>query len=111
VIPVPGPRKATFLGFKRLLNGAAALEKLRSGERFDVLIFDNDLPDASGIELIKQTRALAHRQQIQIIMLPGDDVEPHARRASANAFLRKPEDVPLIAEMIARLLARKARQN
>jgi two-component system chemotaxis response regulator CheY len=92
------------------LNGAAALEKLRSGERFDVLIFDNNLPDTSGVELIKQTRALAHRQQTPIIMLSGDDVEPDARRAGANAFL-KPDDVPLIAETAARLLARKARQN
>ncbi len=72
------------------LNGAVALEKLRGGDRFDVLIFDNNLPDTSGIELIKQTRALAHRQQTPIIMLSGDDVEPEARRAGANAFLRKP---------------------
>jgi CheY-like chemotaxis protein/tetratricopeptide (TPR) repeat protein len=93
------------------LNGATALRKLRSDERFDVLIFDNNLPDASGIELIKQTRALAHRQQTPIIMLSGDDVELDARRAGANAFLRKPDDVPLIAETVARLLARKARQN
>jgi two-component system chemotaxis response regulator CheY len=88
-------------------NGAAALEKLRSGERFDVLIFDNNLPDTNGIELIRQTRTLAHRQHTPIIMLSGDDVELEARRAGANAFLRKPEDVPLIAETVARLLARK----
>jgi DNA-binding response OmpR family regulator len=41
-------------------DGAAALEKLQSGERFDILIFDNRLPDTTGIELIKQTRKLAH---------------------------------------------------
>lgn len=40
-------------------TGAAALEKLESGKGFDVLIFDNKLPDTTGIELIKQTRALA----------------------------------------------------
>ena len=92
-------------------TGMAALEKLRGGERFDVLIFDNNLPDTNGIELIRQTRALAHRQQTPIIMLSGDDVELEARRAGANAILRKPEDVALIAETIARLLARKARRN
>jgi CheY-like chemotaxis protein/tetratricopeptide (TPR) repeat protein len=92
-------------------TGAAALEKLRSGERFDVLIFDNNLPDTNGIELIGQTRALAHRQQTPIIMLSGDDVELDARRAGANAFLEKPDGVPLIAETVARLLARKAKQN
>jgi FixJ family two-component response regulator len=44
-------------------------------------------------------------------MLSGDDVEPDARRAGANAFLEKPDSVPLIAETVARLLARKAKQN
>ena len=92
-------------------DGTSALEKLESGERFDVLVFDNNLPDTSGVELIRQARALAHRQQTPIVMLSGDEVEMEARRAGANAFLRKPGDVPSIAETVARLLARKARQN
>jgi two-component system chemotaxis response regulator CheY len=92
-------------------TGTAALEKLRGSDRFDVLIFDNNLPDTNGIELIRQTRALAHRQQTPIIMLSGDEVELKARRAGANAILGNPEDVALIAETVARLLARKARQN
>jgi CheY-like chemotaxis protein/tetratricopeptide (TPR) repeat protein len=92
-------------------NGAAALAKLDSGDRFDVLIFDNGLPDTNGIELIRQARALAHRQKTPIIMLSGDEVEMEARRAGANAFLRKPDDVHLVAETVARLLARKLRQH
>jgi CheY-like chemotaxis protein len=88
-------------------TGAAALERLESGSRYDVLIFDNRLPNASGIELIRRTRALAHRRQTPIIMLSGDDVEMQARRAGANSFLRKREDMPALAETIARLLARK----
>jgi two-component system chemotaxis response regulator CheY len=89
-------------------DGAAALERLESGARYDVLIFDNNLPGLGGVELIRQTRALAHRQQTPIIMLSGDDgVEMQARRAGANAFLRKPCDMSVIAETVARLLARK----
>jgi two-component system, chemotaxis family, chemotaxis protein CheY len=88
-------------------TGAAALEKLQSGERFDVLIFDNELPDTTGIELIKQTRALAHRQQTPVIMFSGGEVETEALRAGANKFLRKPGDVGSIPETVARLLARK----
>jgi CheY-like chemotaxis protein len=89
--------------------GAAALEKLRGGERFDVLIFDNRLPDTTGLELIRQTRALAHRQQTPIIMLSGDEVEAEAYRAGANEFLRKPGDVGSVPETVARLLTRKKR--
>jgi CheY-like chemotaxis protein/tetratricopeptide (TPR) repeat protein len=87
-------------------TGVAALEKLESGERFDVLIFDNRLPDTNGIELMKQTRALAHRRQTPIIMLSADEIEPLARRSGANVFLRKPEDMSKLVETVARLLAR-----
>jgi CheY-like chemotaxis protein/tetratricopeptide (TPR) repeat protein len=91
-------------------DGAEALERLESGARYDVLILDNQLLPGGidGIELIRRIRALAHRQQTPIIMLSGDDdVEVPARRAGANAFLRKSADVLLIAETAARLLARK----
>jgi CheY-like chemotaxis protein len=91
-------------------DGAEAVTKLESGARYDVLIFDNNLPQGgvSGVELIRRTRALPHRQQTPIIMLSGNaEVEMQARRAGANAFLRKPADMPLIAETVAHLLARK----
>ncbi len=88
-------------------DGASALEKLESGERFDMLILDNRLPDANGVELIKHPRTLAHRRRTPIIMLSGDEVEPAGRRASANEFLRKPGDVPKLVETVARLLARR----
>jgi DNA-binding response OmpR family regulator len=88
-------------------DGAAAIERLQSGARYDVFIFANRLPDISGMELIRRTRALAHRQQTPIIMLSGDDVEAQARRTGANTFLRKPEDVSTLAEAVARLLARR----
>jgi CheY-like chemotaxis protein len=88
-------------------EGAAALKAISSDEHYDILIFDNGLPDTTGIELIRQTRQLAHRQQTPIIMFSASEVEKEARRAGANAFLRKPDGLNSIAETIARLLARK----
>lgn len=84
-------------------NGAAVLERLTSGARSDVLIFDNKLQDTIGAELIRRTRTLAHRHQTPIIMLSGDDVEAQAR---ANVVRLPQDDVPLIAETVVRLLAR-----
>lgn len=91
-------------------DGATALEIISSEMHFDVLIFDNELPDMNGIELIGQTQQLHHRQQTPIIMFSASDVEREARRAGANAFLRKPEDMNAIAETVARLLARKPKR-
>jgi CheY-like chemotaxis protein len=86
--------------------------KLLSGEtHYDVLIFDNKLPDVSGVELIRRARQISHRHRTPIIMLSGSDIEREARRAGATAFLKKPDDMHAIAETIAQLLARKTNQG
>jgi len=87
-------------------TGVEALERLSGGERFDALIFGYKLPDITGIELIRQTRALAHRQRTPLIMLTDYDVEEDALRAGVTTFLRKSGAVASIAETVARLLAR-----
>jgi DNA-binding NtrC family response regulator len=87
-------------------TGAVALELLSGGERFDVLIFGYKLSDITGIELIRQTRALAHRQRTPLIMLTDYDVEEDALRVGATTFLRKSGAAASIAETVARLLAR-----
>lgn len=92
-------------------NGAAALSKIESGAHYDLLILDNELPGINGIDLITRTKALAHRQRTPIIMLSASDVERDARRAGASAFLRKPQEIPALAETIARLLARQRDKN
>jgi CheY-like chemotaxis protein/tetratricopeptide (TPR) repeat protein len=92
-------------------DGASALERLQSGARYDVLVFDNRLPDTSGVELVRRARTMAHRQQTPVIVLSGDEVEAQARRAGANAFLRKPDGVSALAETVAGLLARRQRQH
>lgn len=90
-------------------KGAAALKLLESESHYDVLIFDNQLPDINGVELIRQTRELPHRQQTPIIMLSANDVGREARQAGANVFLQKLNDMMKISETIARLLARKTK--
>ncbi len=90
-----------------LADGATALRLLESEIPYDVLIFDNDLPGMDGLELVSVARSLRHRQHIPIIMLSASDIERDARREGVNAFLRKPEEITLVTETIARLLARK----
>ena len=91
-------------------EGATALKMLASEKHYDVLLFDISLPGLNGLELIRQTRRFSHRQQTPIIVLSASDYEIEARRAGANAFLSKPNDVLAIAETIARVLARKPRR-
>jgi hypothetical protein len=41
-------------------------------------------------------------------MFSASDVEKEAWRAGADAFLRKPDDMPAVVRTVARLLGRKA---
>lgn len=92
-------------------EGTAALQILSGETHYDALIFDNELPGLSGVELIRETRRLSHRQQTPIIMLSASSVEKEARRAGANAFLRKPEDATSLVETVARLLAHRQKNT
>ncbi len=92
-------------------DGADALSKIESADDYDLMIFDQQLPHVTGLELIRRARSLAHRQQTPIIMLSSRDVERDARRAGANLYLRKPDDALALPERAARLLARRLKQN
>jgi DNA-binding NtrC family response regulator len=92
-------------------KGYLGLTALSGEGHYDVLIFDRETPGLSGVELIRETRRIPHRQRTPIIMLSASDVEKEARQAGANAFLRKPEQITALAETIARLLAGKSKQT
>lgn len=86
------------------IDGATALEVLKSDAPYDAIIVDNDLPGLSGLELVLRVRSMAHRRNTPIIMLSGDDCEKEAWRAGVSDFLRKPEAVDQVGSTISRLL-------
>jgi DNA-binding response OmpR family regulator len=87
-------RSATFA--KTLLHGK---------QPYDLLLVDNELQYLAGIELVRYTRELTHRKGLQILLFSIEDYEEEARRAGADAFLRKPHDLHLLLDTIRRLLA------
>jgi two-component system chemotaxis response regulator CheY len=85
-------------------DGDAALRKLTSDERVDLLLLDNELPGVNGLDLVKRTRKMTHRRRTPIVMLSGNDCETDAWRAGVDAFLKKPAQVNELPSTIARLL-------
>jgi len=81
-----------------------ALLKLTGNDRYDVLIFDNNLPGISGLELVARARKITHRRRTPIIVLSAEDCEQAAWRAGTNAFLRKTEAMDQLATTIRRLV-------
>lgn len=85
-------------------DGGNAISRLSSAARYDLLIFDNQLPGMSGLELVRYARSLARRRHTPILMLSATEVKADARRAGADEFLRKPEGVKDLVATVRRLL-------
>jgi CheY-like chemotaxis protein len=84
-------------------DGKAALKKLTGEARFDVLLFDGDLPDMSAPELVRRAKAIPGRRSTPVVVLSARDCEAKAWRAGVAAYLRKPEGLHQVPQIVARL--------
>ena len=88
-------------------SGDKALDILSDElDKIDMLILDMNMPEISGVEVVKSLRFMDTSAQLPVIMLTAD-ATPEAREASLNAganrFLTKPIDARGLLECIASL--------
>ncbi len=86
-------------------SGEDTLEILSKREdEIDLLVLDMNMPEKTGIEVIKELRFLESKKNIPVIMLTAD-ATPEARElslnAGANCFLTKPIDARVLLEKVA----------
>ena len=55
-------------------NGREAWELLEKGERFDYIISDYNMPEMTGIELLKMVRANTRTIDVPFVLMSGDRV-------------------------------------
>jgi len=91
-------------------SGTAAWEILKGDTPYDALIVDNNLPGLSGLELVLRVRSMAHRRNLPIIMLSGDDCEKEAWRAGVDAFLNKLEGTNRLPPTILRAVQERRKK-
>jgi response regulator RpfG family c-di-GMP phosphodiesterase len=72
-------------------DAAAARRKIRSA-RPDVVVLDINMPGTTGLELCAELKAAPATRDIPIVLLTGSEggTEAAAKKAGANAFVRKP---------------------
>ncbi len=87
-------------------DGVAALRALDGEGQYDLIIADDDLPGARGLELIRRARTLQHRRRTPIIMFSSGPNRAEALDAGADEFLQKPEGIYAVRETVALLLKR-----
>ena len=92
-------------------DGSSALNRIAGDARYDLLLFDNGLPGADGLELARYARGLQRHQRTPIVMLSASDVAADARHAGVDVFLRKPDDIRSLADTVSRLLTEAERND
>jgi len=94
-------------------SGDDALERLRAGERVDMVITDYQMPDMDGLklgELIMSDPALTH---LRLVMLTSLDGQGDSKRLAAlgfAAYLTKPVRTRELLDCVAHVLSGEARQ-
>jgi DNA-binding response OmpR family regulator len=81
------------------------LALVESPEHFDLLLIDRDTEHFNGLMLVRRARQLQHRRRTPIIVISLEDCAEEARRAGADAFLRKPNNLIELVDTIRRLLS------
>jgi len=74
-------------------DGRSALERLSSGDRFDLVLLDIMMPHLSGLDVLAQLRKLPGRERTPVIMLTAKGQDTDRARAAelgATDFLTKP---------------------
>jgi two-component system sensor histidine kinase and response regulator WspE len=85
-----------------------AVAYVEGAEHFDLLLVDHDFRGLSGLRLTERARRQAHRRETPIILISLEEIGAEARRAGADAFLRKPNNLIELVDTIRRLLAARS---
>ncbi|MGE5276384.1 MAG: sigma-54-dependent transcriptional regulator [Acidobacteriota bacterium] len=93
-----------------LSNGAQAVERLRCGERVDVVLTDWRLPGADGLAVLEAARAADPTLPVVVMTAFGSiETAVAAMKKGAEDFITKPVDPDLLRLLIARAIERRAR--
>jgi len=87
-------------------DGVDALRKL-TGNRFDIIITDINMPIMDGLKLIKRIRTDETHKGVPIIVVTTEGSQEDRSRAmtlGANAYITKPIQGPQVVAMVKELL-------
>ena len=96
------------LGFKNVVeanNGAIALRILAT-ENIDFIITDWNMPEMSGLDLLKAIRSNASTEKLPVLMVTAETLQENivqAARAGVNNYIMKPFDAKTLAAKIEKI--------
>ncbi|MBF0565944.1 MAG: chemotaxis response regulator CheY [Nitrospirae bacterium] len=96
------------LGFEKMEeaeDGAHAYQKLQAGE-YDFLITDWNMPNVTGLELLKKVRADAKLKALPVLMVTAEAEKEQvieAVKAGVNNYIIKPFTADVLKEKIDKI--------
>ncbi len=93
-----------------LPDGAQAVERLRSGERVDVVLTDWRLPGADGLAVLEAARSADPTLPVVVMTAFGSiETAVAAMKKGAEDFITKPVDPDLLRLLVARAIERRTK--
>ena len=86
-------------------DGAVALAKLKS-EKFDFVVSDWNMPNMTGIELLKAIRAEASLKDLPVLMITAEARKENiieAAQSGANGYIVKPFTAATLDEKLTKI--------
>ncbi len=88
-------------------DGIAGLKKL-TGEKFDLIITDINMPIMDGLKLVKRVRVDERHKDVPIIIITTEGSSEDRERAmalGASAYITKPIQAPQVIAKVKELLS------
>jgi len=97
-----------FTNIEEAEDGVVALQKLRSSAKFDFVVTDWNMPNMTGIELLRQIRADASLRHLPVLMVTAEARKENiieAAQAGANGYVVKPFTAATLDEKLKKIFA------
>jgi len=98
------------LGFENILeaeDGSKALQVLET-EKVDFVITDWNMPEMSGLDLLKAIRASEDKKDIPVLMVTAERMQENimkAAQAGVNNYIVKPFDAKTLSDKINKIFS------
>ena len=104
--------KAEGLQVVSIATGSGAVERLRGGERLDLVLTDWRLPGADGLAVLDAAIALDPTLPVLVMTAFGSiETAVEAMKHGAEDFITKPVDPDLLRLLVSRAIERRARSR
>jgi two-component system, chemotaxis family, chemotaxis protein CheY len=96
-----------FVNVQEAEDGVDALNKLR-GEQFDFVVSDWNMPNMTGIDLLREIRADANLKHLPVLMVTAEAKKENiimAAQAGASGYVVKPFTAATLDEKLKKIFA------